>query len=84
MDKATSVLAAIDAGKLPSTNQITAFILWLDNVGITSVPAANLTSQGRILADRIREILDAYKQLLSNKNGIIHIVDIHQFETDKN
>ena len=74
MDKTTSVLAAIDAGKLPSTVQFNAFILWLHDIGITSVPAANLTSQGRILADRIRDILEAYKLLLSNKNGIIHFL----------
>jgi hypothetical protein len=69
MEKATSVLAALDGGKLPSTQQLTQFINWLDNVGITSVASDTLTLQGRVLAARIREILDAYRQLILNKNG---------------
>jgi hypothetical protein len=69
MDKATSVLAALDGCKLPSTQQLAQFIDWLDDVGITSVASDNLTLQGRVLAARVREILDAYKQLILNKNG---------------
>ncbi|KAG6852139.1 hypothetical protein C0991_002655, partial [Blastosporella zonata] len=72
MDKATSVLAAIDAGKLPSTQQLNDFIDWLNNVGIASVEptsSGNLSSQGRLLAKRVRQVLDAYKKLGSNKNG---------------
>ena len=72
MDKATSVLGALDAGKLPSTQQFNLFIDWLNDVGIASLEPAvtqNLTSQGRVLADRLHEIFDAYKQLAANKNG---------------
>jgi hypothetical protein len=72
MDKATSITAALDAGKLPSTQQVNQFIDWLDKVGITSVEPASsghLSSQGRLLANRVRDVLDAYKQLGLNKNG---------------
>jgi len=73
MDKATSVLAALDAGKLPSTQQLAQFIDWLDKVGITSVTPENLTSRGQVLAGRVREILDAYKQLLADKNSLFFV-----------
>jgi len=72
MDKASSVTAAFAAGKLPSTQQFNVFIDWLNDVGITQVePSSNteLSSRGRILAGAIRQTLDAYKQLLNNKNG---------------
>ncbi|KAG6916006.1 hypothetical protein DXG01_008858 [Tephrocybe rancida] len=72
MDKATSVLAALDAGKLPSTQQLNQSIDWLDKVGIASIEpssSGNLSSQGRLLAKRVRQVLDAHKKLGSNKNG---------------
>lgn len=72
MDKATSVLGALDAGKLPTTQQLNQFIDWLDKAGIASIqPTASgdLSTQGRLLAKRVREVLDAYKQLAMNKNG---------------
>ncbi|KAF8063575.1 hypothetical protein FPV67DRAFT_1507164 [Lyophyllum atratum] len=72
MEKATSVLAAFDAGKLPTTQQFVQFIDWLDKVGIASIePSASdeLSSQGRLLAKRVREVLDAYKQLALHKNS---------------
>ncbi|KAG6810174.1 hypothetical protein H0H92_013012 [Tricholoma furcatifolium] len=72
MDKATSVLAALDAGKLPSTQQLNSFIDWLDNVGIVTIEpssSGNLSSQGRLLSKRARQVLDAYKKLGTNKNG---------------
>ncbi|KAG6889628.1 hypothetical protein C0992_004584 [Termitomyces sp. T32_za158] len=72
MDKASSVLAALDAGKLPSTQQLNQFIDWLDHVGIASIEpssSTNLSSQGRLLAKRVRQVLDAYKKLGANKNG---------------
>ncbi|KAG6851681.1 hypothetical protein H0H87_012826, partial [Tephrocybe sp. NHM501043] len=71
MDKATSVLAALDAGKLPSTQQLNDFIDWLDKVGIASVEpssSGNLSSQGRLLAKRVRQVLDAHKKLGVDKN----------------
>ncbi|KAF5320053.1 hypothetical protein D9611_010270 [Ephemerocybe angulata] len=72
MDKASSVTAAFSAGKLPTTKQFNNFIDWLNEVGITQVePQANteLSSRGRVLATRVRQILDAYKQFFNNKNG---------------
>jgi hypothetical protein len=72
MDKASSVTAAFSTGKLPSTQQVNAFIGWLNDVGITQVePSSNteLSSRGRILAGGIRQTLDAHKQLLNHKNG---------------
>jgi len=72
MDKSSSVIAALDAGKLPSTKQLSHFFNWLRDVGITHVePSAQteLTSQGRVLANDVRRILDAYTQFLNNKNG---------------
>jgi len=71
MDKATSVLAAFEAGKLPSTQQFNQFIDWLNDVGIAQLePTANtdLSAQGRVLANDLRHVLDAYKTLGSNKN----------------
>jgi len=72
MDKSSSVIAALDAGKLPSTQQLSRFFNWLRDVGITNVEPsaqAELSSQGRVLANDIRRILDAYTQFLNNKNG---------------
>jgi len=72
MDKSTSVIAALEAGKLPSTQQLSAFIDWLNDVGIAKVePTANseLSSQGRVLANDLRAVLDAQKALATNKNG---------------
>ena len=72
MDKSTSVLAAFEAGKIPSHQQIADFIDWFNG---TIIPQASpggsdqLSSQGRVLADDVREILDAYKQLGNNKNS---------------
>lgn len=73
MERTTTVLAAFEAGKLPTTQQANNFIDWLSHVGITQLePGANteLSSQGRILADDVRNVLDAYKQLGTNKNCV--------------
>jgi hypothetical protein len=73
MDKASSVIAAFEAEKLPSTQQFNSFIQWLSDVGITQIePTANtaLSSQGRLIANDLRQVLDAYKKLANNKNGI--------------
>ncbi|TFK17334.1 hypothetical protein FA15DRAFT_761110 [Coprinopsis marcescibilis] len=72
MDKFSSVTAALDAGKLPSTQQINHFIDWLNEVGITQVePSSNteLSSRGRVLAGAIRQTLDSYRVLINQKNG---------------
>ncbi|KAH7884249.1 hypothetical protein F5I97DRAFT_2035588 [Phlebopus sp. FC_14] len=72
MDKASSVIAALDAGKLPSQQQINRAIDWtLENL-ITSpdpVDADKLSEQGRIVASGLRDLLTAYKQLGINKNS---------------
>ena len=73
MDKASSVLAAFEAEKLPTTQQFNSFIQWLCDVGITQLePTADtaLSSQGRVIANDLRQVLDAYKQLANNKNGM--------------
>ncbi|KAH6903842.1 hypothetical protein BKA70DRAFT_1227194 [Coprinopsis sp. MPI-PUGE-AT-0042] len=72
MDRASSVVAAFQAGKLPTTEQINSFIDWLNDVGITQVePEANteLSSRGRVVAGSLRRTLDAYRGLANNKNG---------------
>jgi Family of unknown function (DUF5923) len=73
MDKASSIIAAFKAGKLPSTQQFNNFIEWLSDVGITQIEPTSetaLSSQGRVVANDLRLILDAYQQLGNNKNGI--------------
>ena len=71
MDKTSSVLAALDAGKLPTTQQANQFIDWLKDIGITRLEpsqSTELSTQGQILADDLRGVLDAYKQLGRDKN----------------
>lgn len=71
MNKTSSVLAALDAGKLPSTQQFNLFFDWLIDVGITNIEPSSqgdLSSQGRVLANDLRRILDAYKTFLNDKN----------------
>ena len=71
MERTSTVLAAFEAGKLPSTQQTNNFIDWLAHVGLTQLePTAHtaLSAQGRVLADDVRAVLDAYKQLGKNKN----------------
>lgn len=73
MDKSSSVMAALNVGKLPSTQQFGDFVNWLRDVGIINIksPAqAELSSQGRLLSNDVRRILDAYTQFLNNKNGL--------------
>ncbi|KAJ6602466.1 hypothetical protein DFH09DRAFT_899906 [Mycena vulgaris] len=74
MEKVVAISAALDAGKLPSTNQIDAFIAWLNEAAIPAArpsedSEARLSGQGRVLADDIRNVLDSYKALNSNKNS---------------
>ena len=73
MNKTSSVVAAFEAGKLPSTQQFNSFVEWLSDVGITQIePSADtgLSSQGRVVANDLRQILYAYKGLANNKNGM--------------
>jgi Family of unknown function (DUF5923) len=76
MDKASSAIAAFEAEKLPTTQQFNSIIQWLSDVGITQIePTADtaLSAQGRLIADDLRQVLDAYKQLANNKNGIYSV-----------
>ena len=76
MDKASSVIAAFEAEKLPTTQQFNSFIQWLSDVGINQIePTADtaLSSQGRLIANDLRQVLDAYKQLANNKNGMFSL-----------
>ncbi|KAJ7186766.1 hypothetical protein C8R46DRAFT_981039 [Mycena filopes] len=70
MEKISSVTAALDAGKVPSTAQINALIDWFTNTAIPLVQPAqdSLSGQGRVLANDIRNVLEAYKALATNKN----------------
>lgn len=74
MDKASSVIAALDAGKFPSQQQTDQFIDWLLQSGVTQVEPSpeygELSEKGRILVQDIRDVLNAYKQLGDNMNGM--------------
>ncbi|CAK5263339.1 unnamed protein product [Mycena citricolor] len=70
MDKSASIIAAFEAGKLPTTKQINQILDWLLVSGIPAVqPTADaLSGQGRVLANDVRGILEAYKALNESKN----------------
>lgn len=78
MDKASSVIAALDAGKLPSQQQIDQFIDWLMHSGLTQVEPSpefgELSEQGRVLVQDVRDVLEAYKLMGDHKNGMFHYV----------
>jgi hypothetical protein len=72
MDKTTSVLAALDAGKFPDQNQVNQAINWVLVNGIPEIEPSGggqLSAQGKVIANGLREVLQSYKQLGSNKNG---------------
>ncbi|KAJ7629412.1 hypothetical protein DFH06DRAFT_1304101 [Mycena polygramma] len=70
MDRITSITAALDAGKLPTTEQVNDFLDWLTRSVIPAVKPAedSLSGQGRLLANDIRKVLESYKLLNANKN----------------
>ncbi|KAJ7207906.1 hypothetical protein GGX14DRAFT_634371, partial [Mycena pura] len=70
MEKLVSVTAALDAGKIPSTEQLNAFIDWLTHSVIPAVQPSEetLSGQGRVLSADIRQILQSYRTLGANKN----------------
>jgi hypothetical protein len=75
MDKTTSVVAALKAGKQPSQLQIDA---WIDKLLQSeliqveeTVSAGKLSQNGKKLARDLRGLLEAYKNYLSYKNGTI-------------
>ncbi|KAF9236300.1 hypothetical protein BU15DRAFT_50314 [Melanogaster broomeanus] len=72
MDKASSIIAALDAGKLPTQRQTNAIIDWtLENIVVSpdSPEAEKLSEPGKALARDLRNVLVAYKQLGTNKNN---------------
>ncbi|KAG9314768.1 hypothetical protein JVU11DRAFT_3850 [Chiua virens] len=70
MDKTSSVVAALDAGKLPSQHQINALIDWLLLNVVPSNPPhlLSLTPTGKVVARDLTDVLLAYKHVGSNKN----------------
>lgn len=76
MDNITTILAAFNAGKLPSQTQINQFIDWFQSYGLAQAKSATesatggkLSSQGQELVKRVSAILSAYQALGNNKNG---------------
>lgn len=79
MDKATSVLAALDAGKLPDQEQVNQAIDWVLNSAIPELEPSGrgeLSEQGKVIANGLRDVLQSYKQLGSAKNGGLNGVRI--------
>ncbi|KAG2745595.1 hypothetical protein P692DRAFT_20741308 [Suillus brevipes Sb2] len=71
MDKLSSVIAALDAGKLPTQKQVDTAIDWtLQNIvaSVESSDAGKLSDPGKVLAHGIHDLLTAYKKLGDNKN----------------
>lgn len=70
MDKTSSVIAALDAGKLPSQPQLNAIIDWiLRNIVPSDLPELDkLTEPGRAIACGLGDVLAAYRQLGTKKN----------------
>ena len=73
MDRASSVIAALDAGKLPSQQQINSFIDWFLNSQLSQVEPSSesgeLSQQGKVLVGDLRELLTAYKLAGEHSNG---------------
>ncbi|KAI0349926.1 hypothetical protein OH77DRAFT_1157819 [Trametes cingulata] len=73
MDKSSSVVAALNAGKFPSQQQISQAIDHLLAAPILnnepSAGAGELSAQGKEIQNGVRNLLNAYKQLGENKNA---------------
>ncbi|EIN08109.1 hypothetical protein PUNSTDRAFT_121211 [Punctularia strigosozonata HHB-11173 SS5] len=73
MERATSIFAALDAGKIPSQKQVDSWIDWLIHSGLVQVEPSGsggeLSVQGKILINDIREVLEAYRELGNEVNG---------------
>ncbi|KAK0467954.1 uncharacterized protein EV420DRAFT_1502084 [Desarmillaria tabescens] len=69
MDRLTNVLAALNAGKLPSQDQLNAFNDWIKVNALAQMEPGHLSPQGRVMVRHIGTILDAYRTLGSNKNS---------------
>ena len=86
MDKLTSIIAALDANKLPSTNQFIQLIDWIEKVALARLELAEaemavdmpqLSAQGQILSKDLRDVLDAYKALAIRKNRKFILFNSH-------
>ena len=75
MDKTTSIVAALKAGKQPSQLQTNAWIEKLLQSELIQVEktagAGELSQNGKKLARDLRGILEAYKDYVSHKNGTV-------------
>ncbi|KAJ7641853.1 hypothetical protein FB45DRAFT_901162, partial [Roridomyces roridus] len=71
MERLSSLTAALDSGKLPSTQQIDAFFALFKGFAANTSDCreAKLSVQGRILADDIVNLLNAYQQLNLSQNS---------------
>lgn len=71
MDKVASIIAAIEAGKLPTQSQITNYIDYTLAHVITPLEdddSSKLSEYGSILAEDLRDVLQAHKSLGINEN----------------
>ncbi|KAG1725498.1 uncharacterized protein EDB91DRAFT_1062179 [Suillus paluster] len=71
MDKLSSFIAALDAGKLPTQKQVDAAIEWtLEHIvaSFESPDSGKLSESGKVLARGVQDLLLAYKKLGDNKN----------------
>ncbi|KAF8170752.1 hypothetical protein K438DRAFT_1853928 [Mycena galopus ATCC 62051] len=72
MEKIASMLAALDAGKIPSTEQLNSFDHFITHSALLAEPAppehSSMSEQGQVLANDIREILISYNLLNAHKN----------------
>ncbi|KZT08287.1 uncharacterized protein LAESUDRAFT_697852 [Laetiporus sulphureus 93-53] len=73
MDKTAAVVAALNAGKMPTSEQLSqAFDVFLNSAVLNAHPTADggeLSERGKVLQNDVRELLIAYKQLAESKNG---------------
>ena len=73
MDKTSSVIAALNAGKLPSSEQLASWVdAALNSAILSNDPSADggeLSQQGKVLQNDVRDLLTAWKQLGESKNG---------------
>ncbi|KAI0342498.1 hypothetical protein BDW22DRAFT_1407581 [Trametopsis cervina] len=73
MDRASSIIAALDAGKLPSQEQVSQWLDWFLNSQLSQVePSAGsgeLSAQGKALVGDVRDLVNAYKLAGEHKNG---------------
>ena len=74
MDQASSVVAALDAGKLPSQQQVSQWIDWFLTSALSQVEpspeSGELSQQGKVLVEDVRRLLEAYKLAGEHKNGL--------------